>query len=152
MFSEQIVWKDHPIVCSMFRPARQRRPADRRASVLTELAICLPVLTLLVLGSIDIANTIHLKHTMTLAAYEAGQTSTCQGGTEAEGRAKGMAILTDRSIRNGTITFSPAITTATVPGTYITITASAPANNNTLGLTSYFRNSTITVRVVMRKM
>jgi Flp pilus assembly protein TadG len=137
---------------TMFRPARQRRIADRRASILTELAICLPVLTLLVLGSIDIGNTIHLKHTVTLAAYEAGQTSTCQGGTEAEGRTKGLAILTDRTIRNGTITFSPAITPNTVPGTYITITASAPANNNTLGLTSYFRDRTITVSVVVRKM
>ncbi len=33
----------------------RRRHADRRGSVLTELAICLPVLTLLILGSIDIA-------------------------------------------------------------------------------------------------
>jgi Flp pilus assembly protein TadG len=136
----------------MLRPGRHRRSPIRRASVLTELAICLPVLTLLVLGSIDIANTIHLKHTVTLAAYEAAQTSTCQGGTEAEGRSKGLAILTDRSIRNGTITFSPAITTNTVAGTYITITATAPAANNTLGLTNYFQNRTITVSVVMRKM
>lgn len=136
----------------MFRSTRQRRFADRRASVLTELAICLPVLTLLVLGSIDIANTIHLKHTITLAAYEAGQTSTCQGGTETQGRTKGMAILTDRSINNGSITFSPPITALTVPGTYITVTASAPANNNTLGLTGFFRNRTITASVVMRKM
>jgi Flp pilus assembly protein TadG len=136
----------------MFRSTRQRRFADRRASVLTELAICLPVLTLLVIGSIDISNTIHLKHTVTLAAYEAGQTSTCQGGTSAAGRNKGLAIFSDRSISGGSITFSPNVTPATVPGTYITITASAPAQNNTLGLTGYFRNSTITVSVVMRKM
>jgi len=136
----------------MLRSVRQRRHADRRGSVLTELAICLPVLTLLILGSIDIANTIHLKHSVTIAAYEAAQTSTCQGGTEAAGRSKGMAIFTDRSISNGTITFSPAITSNTAAGTYITVTASAPANNNTLGLTSYFRNSTLTVSVVMRKM
>ena len=136
----------------MLRPVRHRRHADRRASVLTELAICLPVLTLLVLGSIDIANTIHLKHSVTIAAYEAGQTSTCQGGTETAGRTKGLAIFTDRGIRNGTISFSPAITKDTPPGTYITITSSAPTNNNTIGLTNYFRNNTITVSVVMRKM
>lgn len=136
----------------MIRLGRHRRSAERRASVLTELAICLPVLTLLVLGSIDIANTIHLKHTVTLAAYEAAQTSTCQGGTETEGRSKGLAILSDRTIKNGTITFSPAITKNTAPGTYITVTATAPAANNTIGLTNYFRNSTITVNVVMRKM
>ncbi len=94
----------------MLRLARRRRYADRRASVLTELAICLPVLTLLILGSIDIANTIHLKHSVTIAAYEAAQTSTCQGGTQTAGRSKGLAIFSDRSIRNGTITFSPPIT------------------------------------------
>jgi Flp pilus assembly protein TadG len=136
----------------MFRRLRQRRPADRRGSVLTELAICLPVLTLLILGSIDIANTIHLKHSVTIAAYEAGQTSTCQGGSEAAGRTKGLAIFTDRAITGGTITYSPPINAATLPGTYITITASAPTNNNTLGLTNYFRNTTLTVSVVMRKM
>ena len=136
----------------MYRFARHRRFPKRRAAVLTELAICLPVLTLLVLGSIDIADAIHLKHTVTLAAYEAGQVSTNQGGTEIEGRTKGLAILTDRGLSSGTITFTPAITTLTLPGTYITVTATAPTNNNTLGLTNYFRNGTISVSVVMRKM
>lgn len=133
-----------------FRP--HRRSPKRRAAVLTELAICLPVLTLLVLGSIDIADAIHLKHTVTLAAYEAGQVSTNQGGTETAGRTKGLAILTERGLSNGTITFTPPISDLTLPGTSITVTATAPTNNNSLGLTNYFRNSTISVSVVMRKM
>jgi Flp pilus assembly protein TadG len=130
----------------------RRRHADRRASVLTELAICLPVLTLLVLGSIDIANSIHLKHTATLVAYETGQVATTQGGTEAAGSAKGQALLIERGISNATITYSPRITSNTVAGTSITITVSLPANGNTLGLTGLFMNRTITVSVVMRKM
>lgn len=136
----------------MLRPARQRRYSDRRAAVLTELAICLPVLTLLVLGSIDISNTIHLKHTAILAAYETAQVSTAQGGTEAEGRTKGLAILTERGISNATIAFNPRINNNTAPGTRIRITVTVPANGNTLGLTGYFTNRTITVRTFMRKM
>ena len=132
--------------------SRRRRHADRRASVLTELAICLPVLTLLVLGSIDIANTIHLKHSATLAAYETAQVATAQGGTEAEGRTKGLALLNERGIRNATIAYNPRITNNTAPGTRIRITVTVPANGNTLGLTGYFTNRTITVRTFMRKM
>jgi Flp pilus assembly protein TadG len=131
---------------------RCRRHADRHAAVLTELAICLPVLVLLVLGAIDISNTIHLKHTATLAAYETAQVATAQGGTEDEGRAKGLAILSERGIRNATIAFSPRITNNTAPGTRIRITVTVPANGNTLGLTGYFTNRTITARTFMRKM
>ena len=43
---------------------------NRRAVATVELAVCLPVLALLVLGSIEAASFIFLKQTLQVAAYE----------------------------------------------------------------------------------
>lgn len=47
------------------------RPAHTRRGVATvELAVCLPVIALLVFGSIQACNLVYLKHAITSAGYE----------------------------------------------------------------------------------
>ncbi len=88
---------------------------------------------------------------MTIAAYEAAQTSTCQGGTSALAVPKDGDLfrsLDQRRIDN----LFPEHHPCHVTGHVYHGNCQRAANNNTLGLTSYFRNSTLTVSVVMRKM
>lgn len=48
----------------------KRNTNQRRAVATVELAVCLPVIALLVFGSIQACNLVYLKHAITSAAYE----------------------------------------------------------------------------------
>lgn len=62
-----------------------------------ELALCLPLLTLLVLGSIELRNFIFLKQSMTAAAYEASREAVRPTATDARTQAVADAIFTGAS-------------------------------------------------------
>ncbi len=68
----------------------------RRGAALTELAFTLPVFLMLTLGAIELGNGIHVKQSLTLAAYEAAQTVTKPGGTKAKATDQANNILNSR--------------------------------------------------------
>lgn len=58
--------------------------SSRRASAVVELAVCLPIIMLLVWGTIELNNSIFLKQTLTSAAHEGALVGTGNGATSAE--------------------------------------------------------------------
>ncbi len=103
----------------------------RRGSATVELAICLPLVTLLSLSAIEVSSKIFLQETLTQAAYEGALVAARQGGTTNKAQANAAAVLNSRNVRNFSITFSRDVAT-TVPGTQISITITAPVANNSL--------------------
>ena len=88
----------------MFRTHHRRKPAgssERRAAAATELAVCLPVLTLVVFGSIQACNLIYLKHGAVTAAYEGTLELAKRNATNASMTARAQQVLDARGIRNG---------------------------------------------------
>ncbi len=70
----------------------------RRGTACTEIAICLPVLTLVIFGSIEICNVIHLKHTLTEAGYVGALYASQPRATEAEIIQQVQTVLSARDI------------------------------------------------------
>lgn len=110
--------------------ARDRQP--RRGVATVELAFCLPLLLLLVLGSIETCNVVFQKQTMTAAAYEAARTALRQDATSAQARAFAEQVLQARNVRTFTLTFSPTEVSNLPRGTPITVQISSPADQNTV--------------------
>lgn len=112
---------------------RLRHSSGRRSSRLgaatVELAICLPIIILVVFGSIESANAIFLKTTLTQASYEAARTITSTGGTMAAALARGEEVLASRNVSGATITFTPNVTANTPTGTLVTVEVSSPATS-----------------------
>lgn len=63
------------------RGARRGSPGNRRATVATEMAICLPILFLVFLGSIDLIRYNLLRNVVTHATYEAARAGIVKGAT-----------------------------------------------------------------------
>lgn len=63
------------------RPNRKSRFHNREGTVATEMAVCLPIMFLLFLGSIDLIRYNLLRNIVTHAAYEAARTGIVKGAT-----------------------------------------------------------------------
>ena len=114
------------------RDAVRRIVRARRGVATVELAFCLPVLLLLVLGSIETCNVVFQKQTMTAAAYEAARIAIRQDATSAEAQSIAGQVMTARNINHYTVTFTPSDITNLARGTNININVSAPADQNTI--------------------
>lgn len=114
------------------------KEAPRRGVAATETAVALPVLVLLVFGSIELANGIYLKQALTVAAYEGVRQATRPGATAVEAEARAAEVLAVREVPNFQIQISPAVVPQTERGTEVTVTVTAPGSGFSMGLLPLF--------------
>lgn len=127
------------------------RATARRGIAVVELALYLPLLLLLVFGSIDCCAMIYLDHSCCIAAYEGARTAIPKGAKDANVRAAVESILAARKVNNATITVSPASVETLASGTPISITVAAPCNSNAFIASWFFRNSSVSSAITMVK-
>ena len=132
--------------------SKRRCMRNRRGVAAVEFSICLPVLALLLIGSIEFANAIFLRQAITLAAYEASQIATGIGGTETAAKTRGQEVLAGYDIVDGEITVTPSITADTAPLTEVTVTVSVPANSNSVGINRFLDGKNIQKSVTMSRL
>ena len=114
--------------------APQKSNRCKRSAIATvELAICIPVLTLIVFGSIQATNLIFLQHAATAAAYEGSLEMAKSNASNASVRARIEQVLEARGVGKTQIAILPAGTeiSRTPPGTLLTIQVTADVRSNT---------------------
>jgi membrane-bound ClpP family serine protease len=114
-----------------------------------ELAVCLPVVVLLVIGTIEACSAIFLKQSLTVAAYEGVRTALLESNTAGAVQATCNQILGDRKVKGASVTVSPADISALQPGQYIDVTVSAPCDTNSLVPTTFYRGRTLSATASM---
>ncbi len=121
-----------------------------KGSSLIELALCLPVLVLLVLGTVEICSIMHLKQGLKLAAYEAARIGLVPTATSENVIAQADLLLEGRNIKDYSITTQPSDPTSVGYGDLFTVTVSAASDSNTLFGGWFFSGEPITESVVVR--
>jgi Flp pilus assembly protein TadG len=109
---------------------RRRRETPRRGAAAVELAICLPLLVLLVMASIEACTMIFLDHSLTIASYEGVRAGINYDGTNADVLARANAIINSRDIQGAQVTIDPPDVESAERGETIAVTVSAPCNLN----------------------
>jgi Flp pilus assembly protein TadG len=132
-----------------FRAQNCDRKRNRRGVATVELAICLPVILLLVVGAIEGSNFIFLKQAVTAAAYESAQVLTRVGGTKVKAENRATEVLSARSIDQSTISFTPTNADSVARGQLVTVSIAAPMSANSIGLRWFFDSETVTASVCM---
>ena len=130
--------------------SKQRRPR-RKGVAAAEFAVCLPVIVLLVLAMIESCTMIFLKQSLTIAAYEGVHTALENNANDADVLRVSQQILTERRVKGGTTEVRPGSVSSVPVGEYITVTVSAPAEQNTMFPGSFFNGRTLTGSATMMK-
>jgi hypothetical protein len=124
---------------------------QRRGVAATEFAVCLPVLLVLLLGTVECCSMLFLQQSLSAAAYESGHAALAADATAADARATGDAILADRRVRGGNVTLAPANLASVREGEYFEVRVSAPTDGNRVLPLSFFAGRTLTATAVFMK-
>ncbi len=134
------------------RKIRQRQQAKKRCGVAAvEFAVCLPVLVILVFGSIEASSYIFLKQSLAVSAYEASREAVRAGSTSASAIKRAEKILESRSVESAAVRIVSGESAKTRRGQEVIVEVSAPTGVNSPLLGRFLSNRIITSRVVMLK-
>ena len=132
------------------RSSRQTT-SSRRGVAATELAVCLPVLVLLVLATVETTGMIFVQQSLEIACYEATRVALAPGAEEANVKYQAELILQSRGVKSATVTVSPADIPGTAAGAWISVKSSAPFSANSLMGGWLFKSKTLVAEVQMMK-
>ena len=111
----------------------KRRSRSRRWGAATvELAVCLPVLVLLVFSSIEACNMIFLRNSLSACSYEGIRVAIKDEATNGDVNKRCQAILDSRNISGTTITLDPSNVKLVDKGDPITVTVAATCDANSV--------------------
>lgn len=136
---------------SPFQPKKRHRHGQRRGVAVVELAVCLPVLVLIVLATIEASMMIFLQQSLSIAAYEGARVALVPDAEEENVSYQCELILQDRNVQGSTVTVTPANFESALVGTWIRVEASAPFAANSLVGGWLFNGHTLTGSVEMMK-
>jgi Flp pilus assembly protein TadG len=140
-----------PLLNSLRHTPKTQTANGRRGVATVELAACLPVLLMLVVGAIEGANFIFLKQSVTVAAYESANLAAQAGGTSQEARRRAKEILKARTIEDAAIDITPSLVEEAERGQIVAVTVSAPSSANSIGLRWFFKDRAVAATVNMLK-
>jgi Flp pilus assembly protein TadG len=109
---------------------RRRTGRSRSGAALIELAVCVPVLMVLAIGTIETTDVVFLRQIAKSAAYEGARSATAPGQTAATAFNAANQSLQMRNITSGQVSVSPTVTVSTQTGTEVTFTVKVPVGAN----------------------
>ena len=131
---------------------RPNKPSSKRGGVAAvEFAACLPLLMLLVFGSIEASSLIFLKQSLHVAAYETARAAV-QPGTDASAASEAaIDILNSRGVVGFDLQFPGGDPSLVTRGSLIRVTATAASGVNSPLLGQFLPPREVTTSVEMMK-
>jgi Flp pilus assembly protein TadG len=128
------------VIRGLARPARRGRWGVAAA----ELAVCLPILLLFIIGAVECCSMIYVDQTLAIASYEGVRAAIRFDATSSDVEAKSQTILDARRVSGATIVIDPSDVGQAPRGTPITVSVSAPCSENNVLTTWFFTDKTLT--------
>ena len=127
------------------------RRAQRRGTALVEFAVCLPILALLVFGTIEATSYVFLKQSVQVAAHQGALAASRLSGTTAQAEQAAAAILRSREVHDAQIRFPEGDLGAIARGEPVSIEVHANSRANSPLLGPFIPDRHLMARVTMIK-
>ena len=132
------------------RTAFRRDSNCRKGIAVVELAICLPILVIVALATIEACAMLQLKQNASIVAYEGARIGILPGSGEDLVHLQCEMLLDDRNIEGYTVTLAPSDPSSMDPGDLFRVTVSADCAANALFGGFLYDGKQIEETVVMR--
>ena len=131
------------------RSARMTRQ-QRQGTAAVECAICLPVIVTIMFATLELCSGMFLRETLTVAAYEGCRVGIRRRATRQDIFDECNSVLAARGVTGATVTVTPDDFAGILALTPITVTVSAPTNDNSMFVYNLMsgRNPAATVTMV----
>lgn len=133
----------------LIRSRRNHIHRDDRGVAVTELALTLPLLVLIVLGTIEICSMIFLQQTLRICAYEGARVALVPGANINNVRAAIEQLVEDRNINSVSITIDPADFDQREYGSALRVAVTADCGSNGVVAPWFFRSRQLTGEIHM---
>ncbi|MGD9635509.1 MAG: TadE/TadG family type IV pilus assembly protein [Pirellulales bacterium] len=127
--------------------ARGRR--TRAGAVVTEFAICAPLLFFFFFASLEFSRVNMIRQSVENAVYEGARRGIVPGATAADCRASAQTVLNSISASGSTITVTPSVITKDTP--QVTVAVSVPVNNNSWVIPVFFEGRSISSSMTLNR-
>jgi Flp pilus assembly protein TadG len=122
------------------------RRSSPRGTATVELALCLPLLFVLLLGTIDACARVTLQQSLETSAYEGSRVAGIRTATTSDVVERCEAILAQRKIEGATITTVPAEVATASPGDIVEIEVSVICDDVGTFFGPYYRGRRATAQ------
>ena len=95
-----------------------------------ELAFVLPVMLILVLGTIEVCQRIFLRQSAVIVAYEGARTAVRSTSSNVDVSTRCLSMLTQRNVKGAVVTVTPADLLSQPSGTQIRVRVEVPWASN----------------------
>lgn len=134
----------------IFRP-KTRTARTRRGVAATELAVCAPVIVLVVIATIEATTMVFLQQSLAIAAYEATRVALVPNAESGHVQTQASLLLSSRGVKQGRATISPASISSAPAGSWIQVRVSAPFKPNSFVGGWLFSQRELSATVAMMK-
>ncbi len=130
---------------------KPRGKKQRKGGATTELAVCLPVIVLLVFASIEACSMIFLRQALCATTYEGVRVAVRDNATNTDVLARCQEVLDGRSIGGATVSLNPTNVSVVDPGDPITVSVTASCDANSIMPPWFFGGRSLTASSAMVK-
>lgn len=104
----------------------------RRGAAVVELAVCLPVLVLVTLATVEACTMLFVQQTLKVTAFEGARVGIVPGAKTVNVAYQCTSILDDHNVQGYSVTMNPGNPESLEPGDWFTVTATASFVDNSL--------------------
>lgn len=133
------------------RHPQRNRSGNRQGAAVVEFAVCLPLIFLIMLGSIEAANMLFLRQALVQASYEGAKAAVRPESDNASVTEIATLVAEGRRIEGFSVETIPANVSSVPQGSLIRIRTSAPVNTNSFISGTVFRTLSLEAEAVMVK-
>ena len=135
----------------MFTKIRNNKCEKRRGVATVEFAVILPIMVLILLGTIECTSMIFLQQSLEIVCYETVRAASRPQVLTADAQLRADELVADRGLVDAVVTISPADLSLIPQGSAITVSATAGTTVNAFFPVTFFPESLTAEAVMVRQ-